>query len=589
MDQSDHGLNRYAATYWELPMAVAKTEQLGTALIKHGFLTQARLNDALAEQKRTGRMLGRVLLENNYVTEEQMARVIAEQQGLPFIDLRRFEVDPAVVKILTEMQARRFKAIVLEDRGDSYLVGMADTSNLRTQDELAAQVGRPIDVAVITNEQFSKTADRIYRKTEQLDEYATEAKRELERDSGVVDLNQLKFSIDDLDAPVVKFLQTIFDEAVQMRASDIHIEPGENRLTVRFRIDGQLHEQVQTDLRLASALLVRLKLMAGLDIAEKRLPQDGGISVRTSGKRIDIRLSTIPSLFGEAAVMRLLIQSQGLRELENSGMSAPMIEKFKKMIKAPHGIVLVTGPTGSGKTTTLYGALEILNQPNVKILTVEDPVEYRIPSISQVQVNEKIDLTFARMLRSFLRQDPDILLVGEIRDHETAEIAARAAMTGHLVLSTLHTNDASSTPGRLLDMGIPGFLIASTLLGVVSQRLLRTICEDCVEPYEPLPEELAWARHHFGAAAEKIAFRRGRGCSRCNSTGFVGRTGVFELLEMTHELSSVIHKGDPVEFENAARRHLGNDSIEHNALKLVAEGKTTIAEAMSVIASSAEF
>jgi MSHA biogenesis protein MshE len=569
-------------------MAVLKTEQLGSALIKHGYLTQSKLNDALAEQKRTGRMLGRVLIENKYVTEEQMARVIAEQQGLTFVDLRRFEIDPDIVSVLTEIQARRYKAIVLEDRGDSYLVGLADPSNLRDQDELSALIGRPLYVAVITGEQFSKTADRVYRKTDQLDEFANEAKRELERDSGVVDLSQLKFSIDDVDAPVVKFLQTVFDEAVQMRASDIHIEPEESKLTVRFRIDGQLHEQVQTDLRIAAALMVRLKLMAGLDISEKRLPQDGGISVRASGKRIDVRLSTIPTLFGESAVMRLLIQSQGLRGLDASGMPAGMLEKFRKIIHSPHGIVLVTGPTGCGKTTTLYGALEILNQRNVKILTVEDPVEYRIAGINQVQVNEKIDLTFARMLRSFLRQDPDILLVGEIRDRETAEISARAAMTGHLVLSTLHTNDAASTPGRLLDMGIPGFLIASTLLGVVSQRLLRIICHDCAEPYKPSTDELAWGRHHFGADLSRANFRRGKGCSRCNGTGYSGRVGVFEMLEMTDALATIIHQGDPVAFESAARASLGAQSVARNALGLVASGETTIAEAMSVV-SSAEF
>ncbi len=569
-------------------MAVVKAEQLGTALINHGFLKQVKLNEALAEQKRTGRMLGRVLIENNYVTEDQLARVIAEQQGFPYIDLRRFEVIPDVVHVLTEVQARRFKALILEDREDSYLVGFTDPSNLRAQDELAALVGRPIYVGVITNEQFSKTADRIYRKKDQLDEYANEARQEIERDSGVVDLSQLQFSIDDADAPVIKFLQTVFDEAVQMRASDIHIEPEENKLTVRFRIDGQLHEQVQTDLRIASALMVRLKLMAGLDIAEKRLPQDGGISIRTNDRRIDVRLSTIPTLFGESAVMRLLIQSQGLRELESSGMPAPMLQKFKKMIQSPHGIVLVTGPTGCGKTTTLYGALQILNQRNVKILTVEDPVEYRIAGINQVQVNEKINLTFLRMLRSFLRQDPDILLVGEIRDHETAEIAARAAMTGHLVLSTLHTNDAASTPGRLLDMGLPGFLIASTLLGVVAQRLLRVICQDCSDTYQPASDELAWASHFYGAEAAKIKFRKGKGCSRCNSTGFIGRTAVYELLEMTNALSTIIHKGDPIEFESAARDALGTDCLERNALNLVASGQTTIAEAMSVV-TLAEF
>lgn len=567
-------------------MAIPKMEQLGTVLIKHGFLTQQKLNDALEEQKRTGRMLGRVLVENNYVSEEQMARVLAEQQGVPFVDLRRFEVNPDIIKVLTEVQARRFRALILEDRQDSYLVGFVDTSNLRAQDELSALVKRPIYAAIITNDQFSRTADRIYRKTEQLDEYANEAKRELERDSNVVDLNQLRFSIDDLDAPVVKFLQTVFEEAVQMRASDIHIEPEETRLIVRFRIDGQLHEQVQADLRLASALLVRLKLMASLDIAEKRLPQDGGISLRLNANRVDVRLSTIPTMHGESAVMRLLIQSQSLRELEDCGMPVPLQERFRKLIKAPHGIVLVTGPTGSGKTTTLYSALQILNQRNVKILTVEDPVEYRITGINQVQVNDKIDLTFARMLRSFLRQDPDIILVGEIRDHETAEIAARAAMTGHLVLATLHTNDAVTTPIRLLDMGIPGFMIASTLLGVVSQRLLRVVCEDCCEPYSPSADERAWLEHYFsGTEVGKMKLQSGRGCSRCNNTGYVGRVGVFELLEMTNALSMTIHQGDPTLFEEAARKHLGSDSIERRALELVAAGKTTILEAMTVVSS----
>ena len=567
-------------------MAVLKTEQLGTALINRGYLTQAKLAEALAEQKRSGRILGRVLIEHNFVTEEQMARVIADQQGLTFVDLRRFEVVPDVVQVLTEVQARRFKALVLEDRGDSYLVGLADPSNLRAQDELAALVGRPLYIAVIASDQFSATADRIYRKTDQLDEYANEAKRELERDSGIVDLSQLQFSIDDVDAPVVKFLQTVFEEAVQMRASDIHIEPEETKLSVRFRIDGQLHEQVQADLRIASALMVRLKLMAGLDISEKRLPQDGGISIRIANQRIDVRLSTIATLFGESAVMRLLIQSHGLRQLENSGMPEIVLKRFKKIIRAPHGIVLVTGPTGSGKSTTLYGALGILNQRNVKIVTVEDPVEYRIAGINQVQVNEKIGLTFVRMLRSFLRQDPDILLVGEIRDQETAQIAVRAAMTGHLVLSTLHTNDAASTPGRLLDMDIPGFLIASTLLGVVSQRLLRVICHDCSGPYEPSTDELAWASHHFGADLQKINFRKGAGCSRCNNTGFSGRVGVYELLEMTRALAAIVHQGDPAAVESAARDLLGTNSLAHNALSLVAKGETTIAEAMAVVAAA---
>ena len=568
-------------------MAATQAVQIGAALVEQGYLTPLKLNEALAEQKRSGRLLGRVLVERNYVTDEQMAKTIATQQGIPFIDLRRYDVDPKIVQILTEVQAWRFSAIVLEDRGDSYLVGLVNPSNLREQDDLADLLGRPIYISVITNDQFSMTVDRIYRKRDQLDEYASEATRELERDSGVVDLGRMIASIEDVEAPVVKFLQTVFEEAAQMRASDIHIEPQETKLVVRFRIDGTLHTQVDTDPKIATALMVRLKLLAGLDISEKRMPQDGRLVIKSGINRIDIRMSTIPTQFGESVVMRLLIQSQGLLDLKNIGMSPDFLRKFNKLIKAPHGVILVTGPTGCGKTTTLYGALEELNGPDVKILTVEDPVEYRISGISQVQVNEKIDLSFARLLRAFLRQDPDILLVGEIRDEETAQIAARAAMTGHLVLSTLHTNDAVSTPTRLLDMGVPGYIIASTLLGVVSQRLLRVICTYCSETYQPNHEELEWAKHFMGDTLPQANFRHGKGCTRCNGVGFTDRIGVFEMLEMTPALSAAIHKADPIIFEQLARKQMGNNSLEHHALELVFNGKTTISEAMTVVSSAA--
>lgn len=568
-------------------MAVAKTVQIGAALVEQGYLSQLELNVALAEQKRSGRLLGRVLVENSYVTDEQMARTIAAQQGVPFIDLRRYDVDSKVVHMLTEVQARRFSAIILEDRGDSYLVGLVNPSNLREQDDLANLLGRPIYISVITHDQFSMTVDRLYRKTDQLDGYANEAKRELERESGVVDLNQMTASIDDVEAPVVKFLQTIFEEAAQMRASDIHIEPQETKLVVRFRIDGTLHSQVDTDLKIATALMVRLKLLAGLDISEKRLPQDGRLVIKSGINRIDIRMSTIPTQFGESVVMRLLMQSQGLLDLNMIGMSPDLLKKFNKLIKAPHGVILVTGPTGCGKTTTLYGALEELKSPKVKILTVEDPVEYRISGINQVQVNDKIDLSFSRMLRAFLRQDPDILLVGEIRDEETAQIAARAAMTGHLVLSTLHTNDAVSTPTRLLDMGVPGYIIASTLLGVLSQRLLRLICTYCSDSYQPEHDELEWAKHFMGDTLPQANFRHGKGCARCNGVGFTDRIGVFELLEMTPALSAAIHKADPIYFEQLARKQMGSDSLERSTLDLVFKGQTTISEAMTVVSSVA--
>ncbi len=561
-----------------------KNVTLGAILVEQGLLRPEQLNEALAEQKRTGQQLGRVLVENSYVTEEHIASAIGQQLGIAYIDLRRFEVQPNTVHLLTELQARRFHALVLEDRGETCLVGVVDPSDLRSQDEMAVLLKRHIDLALITSEQLLQTIDRIYRKTEQIGEFARQVELEVGDQDKVIDLGSMVRTIDDADAPVVKLLQTIFDDAARVNASDIHFEPQEKTLVVRFRIDGVLHVQVQADLRIASMLIVRLKLMAALDIAERRLPQDGRITIKSGESRFDIRMSTMPTQFGESVVLRLLRQD-AVRKSLSEIMSARACQLFEKAIKAPHGIVLVTGPTGSGKTTTLYAALEQLNQPSVKILTCEDPVEYRIAGISQVQVNEKIDLSFARVLRSFLRQDPDILLVGEIRDDETADIAVRAAMTGHMVLSTLHTNDAASTPLRLLDMAVPGYMIASTLLAVLSQRLLRVVCTYCAEPATPPAEELAWVKHHVGEEEASLAkFRRGRGCARCNGMGYSGRQGVFEIIEMTPALADALQQGDPMAFDRLARLQMGSHTLVRNALELVLVGQTTIAEAMTVAA-----
>jgi MSHA biogenesis protein MshE len=551
-------------------------------LVDQGLLTPERLGEALAEQKRTGRLLGRVLVENGFVTEEQMARTLAFQFEVPYIDLKRYEVNEATVRALSEMQARRFRGLVLEDRHDTYLVGLVDPFDLRAQDEISALLKRPVDVALITNEQLVQTIDRVYRKTDLIGTFAKEVERDLETDEQIFDLTAMEGSIASEDAPVVRLLQTVFDDAVQQRASDIHIEPQEKRLVVRFRIDGVLHPQLEADPRIAGAVVVRLKLMAGLDIAEKRLPQDGRIAVKSGTRRLDVRMSTMPSQHGESVVLRVLMREGELIDLEMSGMPASVLASFERALQAPHGIVLVTGPTGSGKTTTLYGALQKLNNSGVKILTCEDPVEYRIPGLVQVQINEKIDLGFARVLRSFLRQDPDIMLVGEIRDQETAQIAARAAMTGHLVLTTVHTNDAVSTPARLLDMGVPAYMLASTMLAVVSQRLLRLICRYCIEPYSPRPEELEWVRHYAGGETPQAGFQHGKGCTRCNGVGYSGRTGVFEIIEMTATLAAAIHGSDPREFERVAREQLGGNTIGHRALELVLAGETTIDEAMRV-------
>jgi MSHA biogenesis protein MshE len=563
-------------------LTIQKAQPLGHVLVEQGVLRPEQLNQALAEQQRTGQLLGKLLVKMDMASQEQIAQALARQLNLPFIDLRRFDVHPEVVQRLSELQARRFSAVVLEDRTDSYLVGVVDPTDLRSQDELATVLRRHVDLAVITEEQLKATIDRIYRKTEQIGAFAREVEREIDQHDNVIDLTSMGGSVTDDDAPIVKLLQTIFDDAARVNASDIHFEPQEHALVVRFRIDGVLHVQVEADPRITSALIVRLKLMAQLDIAERRLPQDGRITVKSGESRFDIRMSTMPTQYGESIVLRLLRQDGKRRRIQDL-LPAWAADGFERAIHAPHGIVLVTGPTGSGKTTTLYSALETLNEPSVKILTAEDPVEYRLAGINQVQINDKIELTFARVLRSLLRQDPDVLLVGEIRDSETADIAVRAAMTGHTVLSTLHTNDAPSTPVRLLDMGVPGYMIASTLRAVMAQRLLRVSCVYCVEPYDPPPDERAWLAHHATEEELSLAkFRKGAGCSRCNGVGFSGRRGVYEMLEINQAMTDALLRADAQLIDELGRKQVGRRTLAHGAITLVLEGKTTVAEAMTI-------
>jgi MSHA biogenesis protein MshE len=384
------------------------------------------------------------------------------------------------------------------------------------------------------------------------------------------------------EAPVVKLLQSLFDDAAQVRASDIHIEPQEGRLQIRFRIDGVLHLQTEADIKIAPALALRLKLMSDLDISEKRLPQDGRFAVRVKNARIDVRISTMPTQYGESIVMRLLNQSGMNLRLDAIGMPKALLEKFRAIVARPNGLVLVTGPTGSGKTTTLYCALAELNSMEKKLITVEDPVEYRLAGINQVQVNEKIELDFARVLRSALRQDPDIVLVGEMRDQETAQIGLRAAMTGHLVLSTLHTNDAASTPLRLMDMGVPRYMVGSSLQAVLAQRLVRVICESCTAPYTPTPSEHEWLSLELKDKVDMGRYFHGKGCSHCNGLGYRGRTGVYELLEMTQSVVDAANDVDPAVFLKAATQQMAGMTLRRHAVQLVIQGRTTVAEAMRI-------
>jgi MSHA biogenesis protein MshE len=554
--------------------------RLGQLLVDQKLISEEQLARALGEQKRTGRKLGRTLVELGFVTEDEISRALARQLKIPFVDLRRQDIRPEVAQKLPEVHARRFRALALEEVGSALRVGMADPTDLFAYDEITRVLKRDLELAVVTESQLLEVIDRVYRRTEEISHLAQALEEELGEPG--IDLAALGLGAGVEDAPVVKLLQTVFEDAVQVRASDIHIEPQERRLQIRFRIDGVLHLQTETDLRIASALALRLKLMAGLDIAERRLPQDGRFNVKVRGSNIDVRLSTMPTQHGESIVMRLLNQSEGLLRLSQLGMPEEIQDRLRQVIQRPSGMVLVTGPTGSGKTTTLYALLSELNSVERKIITVEDPVEYRLAGINQVQVHEKIDLTFGRVLRSALRQDPDVILVGEMRDQGTVETGLRAAMTGHLVFSTLHTNDAVSTPMRLLDMGAPRYMVAMSLHLVLAQRLLRLVCEGCAEPCHPLPQELEWLRQEPAISTSATGFARGRGCSRCSGTGYRGRTGIYEMLEMTHPVVEALSREDASAFATAAREQMGGHTLRRHAAQLAAAGKTTVAEAMRV-------
>ena len=561
-------------------MARPEKIRLGEILVQQNLITADDLEKSLDEQKRTGRKLGRIFVDKGYVTEMQISEALARQLKVPFIDLQQFSTKPEVINKLPEAQARRLRCAVLTDKGSSYLVGMVDPTDLFAYDELVRLLHRDIELAVIQESALLLLIDRNYRRTDEISNLALELGQDL--GESAIDFAAMGMGGSAEEAPVVKLLQTIFEDAVQVRASDIHIEPQEQRLHIRFRIDGVMHLQTEADLKIASALALRLKLMSGLDISEKRLPQDGRFAVKVKNQPVDVRISSMPTQYGEAVVMRLLIQNTSGFSLEKLGMPADMLARFRKLIHRPSGMVLVTGPTGSGKTTTLYAALNELNSTSNKIITVEDPVEYRLSGINQVQVNDKIDLTFSRVLRSTLRQDPDIILVGEMRDQETAQIGLRAAMTGHLVLSTLHTNDAISTPIRMIDMGAPRYMVAMSILAVVAQRLLRLVCEGCAETYAPEPFEHAWLKHELGDAVEQHRYVHGKGCSMCNGTGYQGRVGVYELLEMNNQLIDAANHHDPNHFIKLARENMAGKSLRKSAVDLVIAKRTTIAEAMRI-------
>ncbi|OQW80008.1 MAG: MSHA biogenesis protein MshE [Proteobacteria bacterium ST_bin11] len=557
-----------------------KKIRIGDLLVQHRIISHEQLMTALTEQKKTGRKLGRTLVDLNYISETDLLSFLSRQLQIPFLDISQYKRKPEIGKELPENLARRFRVMLLESNANDVLLAMADPTDLMGLDELSRVLKKRIRQAVVRESDLLTAIDQAYRRTEEISNLADQLSDELAENQ--FDLNVLLSSTEVSDAPVVKLLQSIFEDAVQTNASDIHIEPDDHVLRIRQRVDGVLNEHVLDNINIAPALMVRLKLMCGLNISEKRLPQDGRFSIRVKNKALDVRLSTLPIQSGESVVMRILDQSKGLLDLEQLGMPTALLSRFKAHIGNPHGLILVTGPTGSGKTTTLYAALSSVNHPQTKIITAEDPVEYSLPRINQAQINDKIGLSFASVLRSALRQDPDVILVGEIRDRETAEIAVRASITGHLVFSTLHTNGAVETATRLLDMGIEGYILASALKVIVAQRLVRKICDRCAQTVDIEESESIWLEKSFDLKAGDFVFKKGAGCQHCNQVGYRGRVGVYELLEMGHHTLDALRRSDSAGFISAARATPGFKSFTEQALELVKQGITTLHETMRI-------
>ncbi|EPD5573335.1 GspE/PulE family protein [Vibrio parahaemolyticus] len=560
-------------------MKIQLRKRLGDLLVEEGIVSEDQIQQALSAQRSTGQKLGDALIDLGFITEKQMLEFLSQQLGLPLIDLGRAPVDADAVQILPEVHARRLRAMVVARNGDTLRVAMSDPADLFTQESLMNLLGEyNLEFIIASERQLISSFDRYYRRTKEIASFAEQLQAEHQ------DVQSFDYGIDEADSEevtVVKLVNSMFEDAVQVGASDIHIEPDDKVLRLRQRVDGVLHETILNEVNIASALVLRLKLMAHLDISEKRLPQDGRFNIKIRGQSIDIRMSTLPTQYGESVVMRLLNQSSGLRPLEESGLPPELLSRLRRQLSRPHGMILVTGPTGSGKTTTLYGALSELNEPGKKIITAEDPVEYRLPRITQVQINSKIDLTFSRVLRTFLRQDPDIILIGEMRDQETVEIGLRAALTGHLVLSTLHTNDAVDSALRMIDMGAPGYLVASAVRAVVAQRLVRRVCPDCKTQDHLDESRQQWLAGRFPNQVG-VTFHKGAGCQNCNLTGYRGRIGVFEMLELEHEMMDKLRANDAVGFAQAARRSENYKPLLASAMELALQGAVSLDEVMTL-------
>ena len=567
--------------------ATAPGDRLGDLLIREGLITKEQLNKALQEQKNNGQRLGYNLVKMGFVQETEITKMLARQYRMPAVDLARFEVDPKICKLIPSDVALKHLVLPLKREGRTLTVAMADPTNLSVIDDLKF-ITRYDIFPVIAGEYTLRTAlDKNYEQVDaQLDTLLKDIEEEGDAELEVVaqqeDEDQAAVSAD--DAPVVKLINAILTDAVKRGASDIHIEPFEHELRVRYRVDGALQEVMKPPLKLKAALTSRIKIMSALNIAERRVPQDGRIKLKMGKRVIDYRVSTLPVLFGEKIVLRILDRGNLTLDLSKFGFEPKSESDLLRAILNPYGMVLVTGPTGSGKTTTLYSALQRINTMEVNILTAEDPVEYNLMGINQVLVRNEVGMTFAAALRAFLRQDPNIIMVGEIRDIETGSIAIKAALTGHLVLSTLHTNDAPSTITRMVDMGIEPFNVASAVNLIVAQRLVRRICTGCKTEHQYQPEELK----ALGGDTKEFAgitFYKGRGCEQCNSTGYKGRAGLYEVMALTPEVRRMILKGaSTAELQEQAVRE-GMLTLRMDGLVKIKKGITTLEEVVKETAA----
>ncbi|BDG31188.1 MULTISPECIES: GspE/PulE family protein [Parageobacillus] len=545
-------------------------KRLGDLLVEAGLITEEQLEEALRE-KAPGQKLGDVLLQLGYITEQQLIEVLEFQLGIPHVSLYRYPIDPKLTNLIPKEFAKRHMVMPLKVEGERLLVAMADPMDFFVIDDLRLSTGFHIETAIASKDDILRAINKYYDMDESVEDFlqmAPAAETTVEEERATEE-----------DSPIVRLVNQILQLAVEQRASDVHIDPQETKVLVRYRIDGILRTDRALPKHMQSMLTARIKILANMDITEHRIPQDGRIKMNIDFHPVDLRVSTLPTIYGEKIVIRILDLGTALNDIHKLGFNQLNLRRFIELIERPNGIILITGPTGAGKSSTLYAALNHLNSEEVNIITIEDPVEYQIEGVNQIQVNPNIGLTFAQGLRSILRQDPNIIMVGEIRDRETAEVAIRASLTGHLVLSTLHTNDALSTITRLIDMGIEPFLVATSLAGVVSQRLVRRVCRDCQEEQEPTKREIEiFARR--GMKIDKLI--RGRGCPTCNMTGYKGRIAIHELLVMTDEMRRVILNKEPFsKLRELAIKNRMIFLIDDGLLK-VKQGLTTLEEVLKV-------